>query len=567
MKKKNFSQWFASLTMVAIALGVIVGCSNTKTKMEKELKNFIKNYETKIIPLSKEASLAYWNASISGKDEDYKKAEDLNIQLTNIYANKEDFAKLKEIKDANAISDPLMKRQLDVLYNAYLSNQVDTMKLAEIIKLQTEIEKKYSNFRAEINGKQLSDNDIESVLQTSTNSDECKNAWMAHKKIGTVVGEDIKKLVKLRNEVAKELGFSNYHEMSLQLSEQDPKEIEKIFTELDSLTRPAFAQVKSEIDDYLAKKFNIKKEKLMPWHYQNRFFQEAPTIYKTNLDQYYTGKNLVKLTDTYYKSMGIDISDVISRSDLFEKPGKNQHAYCIDIDNNGDVRVLCNIKPNSKWMNTMLHENGHAAYDKYIDNSLPFSLRNPAHIFTTEAIAQMFGRFASNPQWMKDILNIPEEEKNKISEDCFKTLRLEQLVFSRWAQVMYNFEKQLYTNPDQDINALWWTLVEKYQMVKPPAGRNEPDWASKIHIATSPCYYHNYLLGELLASQLYHYIGTNILKSEDMKNQDFFNNPEVGKYLIEKVFQPGSKYYWNDMIEKATGEKLTAKYYAKQFVN
>jgi len=40
----------------------------------------------------------------------------------------------------------------------------------------------------------------------------------------------------------------------------------------------------------------------------------------------------------------------------------------------------------------------------------------------------------------------------------------------------------------------------------------------------------------------------------------------VGNYLKEKIFMPGSRYYWNDMIEKSTGEKLTAKYYAKQFV-
>jgi peptidyl-dipeptidase A len=142
---------------------------------------------------------------------------------------------------------------------------------------------------------------------------------------------------------------------------------------------------------------------------------------------------------------------------------------------------------------------------------------------------------------------------------------MEQLVFSRWSQVMYRFEKGLYSNPDQDLNKLWWDLVEKYQMVKRPEGRNAPDWASKIHIATSPCYYHNYLLGEMLASQLYYYITEKILKSTDFKNQSFYGKPEVGKYLIDKIFKPGNKYYWNDMIEKATGEKLTAKYYAKQF--
>ena len=29
---------------------------------------------------------------------------------------------------------------------------------------------------------------------------------------------------------------------------------------------------------------------------------------------------------------------------------------------------------------------------------------------------------------------------------------------------------------------------------------------------------------------------------------------------------PGMRYEWNEMIEKATGEKLTARYYAAQVV-
>jgi peptidyl-dipeptidase A len=80
----------------------------------------------------------------------------------------------------------------------------------------------------------------------------------------------------------------------------------------------------------------------------------------------------------------------------------------------------------------------------------------------------LFGRFASNPQRIKDILNISEDEKYTIADNCFDTLRLEQLVFSRRVQVMYRFEKQLYENPNQDLNTLWRDLVEKYQMIKRP---------------------------------------------------------------------------------------------------
>jgi peptidyl-dipeptidase A len=74
------------------------------------------------------------------------------------------------------------------------------------------------------------------------------------------------------------------------------------------------------------------------------------------------------------------------------------------------------------------------------------------------------------------------------------------------------------------------------------------------------------LLGELLASQINHYMVKNILKSDDVKNPNYVGSKEIGNYLIEKIFKPGRTFYWNDMIQRATGEKLTAKYYAEQFV-
>ncbi len=564
------NHFLTSLLCVLLLSITVTSCqnSNQNTSMENELKEFIKSFEAKYIPLFKDANLSYWNAAVSGKKEDFDKYNELQTKITEIFSNKESYQKLVTFKQSGNIKDSILKRELDILYLRFFSNQVDTSKLNAANSLQNEIEQKYGNFRANVNGKEMTDNQIEEILTTSKNSDELKAAYLAHKKIGTVVSQDIIRLVKMRNEIARELGFKNYHEMTMKLSEQNPEEISLLFDELDKLTLDAFKSEKNNIDEYFAKRYNIKKDELMPWHYQNRFFQEAPKIYEVDLDSYYKDKDLVKLTSEYYNGINLSVDDLIQKSDLFEKPGKNQHAFSSDMDNEGDVRVLANVTPNEKWMNTLLHEFGHCAYDKYIDNkNLPFILRDPAHTFTTEAIAMMFGRFSSNAQWMQDMKVTNPEEANKIRDIAFKSLRLQQLVFSRWVQVMYRFEKSMYNDPDQDLNKLWWDLVEKYQLLKKPEGRNEPDWASKIHIATFPCYYHNYLLGELLASQLYYYITKNIIKSEDYKNQSFCNRPEIGNFLKEKVFAPGAKYYWNDMIEKATGEKLTPKYYAKQFVN
>jgi len=554
------------LMVFSLAVICIAGCNPGTKKMEQELRAFIDSLELRVKPAESGAALAYFNAAVTGKDEEYEKSSQLNIQLSKIYADKNAFAKLKKFRDSSGIKDSLLVRQMNILYNNYLANQVDERKLEEIIKAQTRLEQRYSTFRAMVDGKKFTDNDLETILKNSVNTAELKKCWEASKQIGDTVAPDVINLVKMRNEIARELGFANYHDMSLRLSDQDPEQIEKLFDELDSLTRGTFAALKADMDIFLAKRCHVKPGELMPWHYQNRFFQEAPAIYNVNLDSYFADRDVVQLTRDFYAGIGLDISDILSKSDLYEKDGKYQHAFCTHIDRSGDVRVVCNVKANNQWMNTLLHEFGHGVYDRNIDMNQPYFLRTPAHTFTTEAIAMLFGRLSSNPYWLRDNAGISPEDAERISENVKNNLQLEQLVFSRWSQVMFRFEKSMYASPDQDLNKLWWDLVKKYQLLTKPAGRDHADWAAKIHIASYPCYYHNYQLGELLASQFQAYINIHVLRAGEYDMVSLSKNPEVGRFLHESVFTPGAKYQWNDMIRRATGEELTAKYYAGQFL-
>jgi peptidyl-dipeptidase A len=549
------------ISVSLLTLSILWECTSKQETMENRMKAFIAAYEAKVIPLYRESALASWNANITGTNVDFAKSQKASYEYAKLFSDSGAFAELKEIRESKAVQDPILLRQLELLFNGYLGGQVDTALISEQIRMETEISKKYANFRVTLKGKQLSDNEVEGLLKNSADNNELKETWVGSKMIGPVVADDIIKLVKHRNTIAQKTGFNNFHEMTLKLSGQEPADVTKIFDELDSLTRDNFVLLKNEIDTYFSKRYKVNISELRPWHYQNRYFQEAPEIYTVDFDKYYEKQDPVKLASAFYNGIGLNVDAILAKSDLYEKPGKNQHAFCTDIDRAGDVRTLDNIRPDSYWMNTILHELGHGVYSFYNDMTLPFTLRDAAHTFTTEAIANMFGRLAKNPQWMLNMGLIDAKESEKISEDSRKALRLQMLVFSRWAQVMYRFEKSMYENPDQDLNRLWWDIVEKYQMVSKPVGRDMPDWATKIHVALYPCYYHNYLLGELLASQLYSYLTTNVAK-----NQSFTSEKAVGDYLKQKIFMPGARYYWNDMIEKATGEKLTAKYYAEQFV-
>ena len=553
-----------SITIMMMVGAVIAGCA--PAAKERQLQQFITAHVGKIKPMEKAANLASWQAANTGKSEDYDKAGELTLQLRRAYSNAEEFTYLKKTKGAGQIKDGALARQLDVLYNAYLENQIEPELLKKIVDLGTQIEKNFSTFRGAIEGRKVTDNEIREILKIETDSAKRKQAWVAGKQVGPAVAGDLVRLVKLRNQAAQKLGFDNYHRLTLAAGEQDVRELDRIFNELYELTNEPFAKLKADLDRILAAKYGVTVAELMPWHYHDPFFQESPMVYDLDLDAYYQDKNVKELATEFYAGIGLQVDSILARSDLYERQGKNPHAFSTDIDREGDVRILCNLKNNEYWMETILHELGHGLYDKYHDLDAPFLLRRPAHSFSTEAIAMFFGRLSRNPLWMKQMLRLSDQQRGEIARVSGKYAQLKQLIFARWAMVMYEFEKQLYANPDQDLNSLWWKLVEKYQFVKKPAGRNEPDWAAKIHFTIAPCYYHNYMLGELLASQLHHHLVREVLGLESDGSVSYVGQKNVGRFLDDKVFQPGAVYHWNKMIERATGEPLTAKYFVQQFV-
>jgi peptidyl-dipeptidase A len=538
----------------------------------KKAKEFLDAFTKKIRPLDVAANRAWWDANMTGKKEAYKAKEEAQNKVDALLADKTQFAELKAIKQSD-IDDPVTKRAIDIVYLICLEKQLDAELLKEMTKLGNEIEEIFSNFRAEINDpeegkKKLTDAEVRKILKTSTISERRREAWEASKVLGAKVEPGLKKLVKLRNAAAKNLGFANFHAMQLHLNEQNGDDLIKLFDRLDELTREPFKTAKAEIDAELAKQSSVKVEDLMPWHYHDPFFQEVPAVFKADLDKIYAKQDLVQLCREFYKGIDLPIDLVIEKTgnDFAPRDGKNPHAFCTDITRDGtDVRVLANVVPNEYWMSTMLHEFGHSVYSSInIPEKLPYVLRTDSHILTTEGVAMLFEKNSKRRAWLEQ-MGVKVDDPKAFDETARKMSRYQLLIFSRWCQVMLRFEKGMYENPEQDLSKLWWDNVEKYQMLKRPAGRNAPDYGSKFHIVGAPVYYHNYMMGELFASQVHHAIARKVYKGADPATVTYVGNKDVGAFMRQRVFEPGRTMTWNELTRYATDADLSPEAFAKDF--
>ena len=525
-------------------------------------------YEARVAPVAKELNLAYWDATTSGDAEAFARAGELELQLRQLHADPAEFERqagwLKE--PAVLEGDPSLARQLQLIHSAFASNQIDGELMAQMVILGVEVEEIYSTHRGTVDGQPVDANQIHEILLTSTDAELRRRAWEASKQVGPLVADKLVQLVKLRNQAAVQAGYPNFYQMKLSLAEQDPSTVQALFADMAQQSQAPFEQLKAELDAVLATRHGVAVDALMPWHYADPFFQEAPRISDRDLDAFYRGRSVEAVNTTYFEGIGLEVGGIIERSDLYPRDGKQPSAYCTDIDREGDVRVFCNLEDDDYWMSTMLHELGHAVYDQYIDPELPWVLRSAAHSFTTEAVALLFGRLSKDPRWIVSATGTPAAEVEPATEDLWQTQRLLQVVFARWSLVMVDFERSLYGDPDQDLNTLWWDLVEQHQLLQRPPDRQAADWATKIHIVTAPAYYHNYLMGEMLASQILAAMSRDLYEGQHFTQIDTCSDPAVGAWLVERVFAPGASVHWSQLVEDATGEPLTPRYFVAEYL-
>ena len=563
--------------LLLLTISLALSCLDEKQQSEMILRHYIDKNVDNIRNFTMESAVALWNANISGDKDDYQKLIDLELDFNNLYqssskhfspdrfstftqnvfTNEQDFQLLKKLKNSGLVTDTILNRQLTVLYQSFMGPQVEADRYKMLRNAEAKLSQAFSGIKVVIGGKKHAGNQIDSLRKTTSDNSVVKKIYSTFREKGEQNSGDIINLVKMRNEFARNFGYTDFYQLALENKDQTPERIQKLLEEIETKTHDQFFEAKLLIDKNLAKRFHIKTTDLRPWNYNDERTSYLPMKFSEKMDSLYRNTDPVKAAAEFFNGIGLPVQDVIERSDLHPRPGKASATFLLNIDFKNDLRLFSTIRNNQEGMKFMMHLCGHSSHYKNISENIPYLLKDPNTV-VSEGVATFFENLPSDYFWLKS--EFPMDSATSIKYDliCRHFFQVDRLFRCRKLLVISEFEREIYRDPEQNLGELWYQLNLKYLGIQPPDEKSAADWATSKYAANLPCNIHNYVLADLFAAQLQHTIKKEILHERKSQYQ---NNKAIGNFLVSRLYRYGDLLPWEKLIEKVTGEPLNPAYF------
>lgn len=563
------------------AVVVVIAVSSCARDPQREADEFIQSYNARYQNLFYEANKAQWLANTDISDEHDSLATEATKALAKFQGSVEVIEKTRSLLAEKDRLTPLQIRQLEKIRLAAAHNPgtipavVDSLISATTKYTSMLYSHEYllTNDGAQ---KKLTTNDIDRILLESKDLRERLAVWETSKGVGVKLKDGLGELQRLRNRVAREMGYSSYFDLEVADYGMTTKEMMDLMDQLIAELRPLYRELHTYARYELAKRYKQPVPEKLPAHWlPNRWGQNWPGIVQAvNLDAPFKDKSkewIVQQAEQFYVSLGFPKLNQTfwQKSDLYPvEPGsarkKNNHASAWHLNLDDDYRSLMSVEPNAEWFRTTHHELGHIYYFiEYSNPDVPLLLREGANRSYHEGIGDLMAIASMQRPYLEEIGLLPRTTKLDQTQWLLNdALASSSVVFIPFAAgTMSHFEHDLYelNLPKDQYNARWWQYVEFYQGIVPPAPRGEEycDAATKTHIIDDPAQYYDYALSCVLKFQLHDYIARRILQ-QDPRLCSYYGNKEVGD-LLRAIMRPGASKDWRSVLKETTGEDLSAR--------
>ncbi|MGB7297595.1 MAG: M2 family metallopeptidase [Candidatus Aminicenantales bacterium] len=480
------------LSVLLLALLSGLDCTGGR-RHESSEHAFLRDYGNTFIPLERDVGLSEWQASLSDDFKAQEKLAQAEQNITDFFADPEIFDTLRAFREKGP-GDSETKRQIDILYNRHLPFHAPRPLRDAIKALEKELGQDYGRLRLSVSGDILDIEEAHRRLSSSTSSKERRDSWEAILTSLKSLDAKFRRLILLRNEAARTLGFKDYFEQVLSTHGVNTDEFAALLNDLETRSSAPFARLFSETSSRLAKLYGIREDEFRPWHWPDPFNLKRGLSDSQELRRLYKDLDHIRIGLDFFKVLGMDLTRVVQRSELYDRKARESGAFKIFVDREYDyslllkpmirwegppgydIRIVMNISPHSAFMETVLHQLGHAAYLENVDKKLPFVLRQEASIAASEGVAVFFEQLIYDDAWIRSFLDASADAV-RAHQDDFRRLSPSGLLAGlRQKLCMLRFEQALYEHPEQDINALWRRLTERFLLAKNPEGWDNPDY-------------------------------------------------------------------------------------------
>lgn len=504
------------------------GSINTASTAIKHWNKFMDELDTQF-------SIIYVRYTLDSTSLRNKKAMQVMDELSPIVSK-------YRVQSNKVLSKARYRKDLEAKYGKYLLKQIDLSLKAfdeKIINESVEENKlctRYSEilgtaqipFRGEVLnlpqiGKYMQDIDRETRKEAAMAMDK----WLGEH--DEELGEIYSKLVALRNEMAKKLGYKNYVELgyyNMGRTDYTAKEVKKYREQLHTYVVPVCQK--------------LYKQQMKNIGVKNPEFYDYAVSFKTgNPLPAGDEKYLVGVANKMYHTLGkesgefFDFMVKYELLDLSARPGKTPGGYCTSFAQYKSPFIFSNFNGTAGDVDVLTHEGGHA-FQAYLCADFKVPEYRSAGMEACE-IHSMSMEFFAYP-FAKDFFG----------KDASKYLYHHlsgALEFLPYGACVDEFQHYVYENPTAthaDRCKKWKELEAKYTPHKKyddcPTLNRGTWWLRQSHIFERPFYYIDYTLAQVVAFQFF---------LEDQKNHE-----KAWKHYL-KYTKMGGKYPFTELLEKA----------------
>ncbi len=496
-----------------------------------DVRTLLDSLEHKLAWLDYRLGLEEWNLQTTGR------ADSLDF-YRNLYRYVvSDAGAFNTLRHAGGrITDDVDRRRWQIAYGKLALGRIEGE--SAISGLRDSVAAVRDNFQPEFEGAPTDPASVHDTYRNNRNTTRRELAYRAWVSVGFEVADGLERLMRLRNHEARKYGYNNFLAMVFNRHDLKSSDYLALLRRLDSSTERPYREIIDSI------KRNLNMDYIEIWDVPFAF-----SGINRQVDAYFPVDSQMPFIRRSLAAIGFDLNKLPVYLDLEVGADRQEPTRAFLIKAPWDARVAADLAGGRERTAALMRQIGRAIGFIHIKQEQPFF-----NIYVddcwSEATADFVASLAADRAWLEEYPGIPSALLLRYLE----ARKQQDVIDLRMMLLQLHFEYEAYTNPNRDLNRLYWDLFERYLLL--PRHDDLKPWAAIAAYITQPVYLQNYLYADMVVAQTLSFLEKNYGRVTD--------NPTTGSFLVQNYLRFGSRYDWRELVQRGTDEELNPQYLAER---